>query len=326
MVEGYAVSPNQKMFAYSIKTEQQENIIIINSDGQIVVNIPVINSQGEFLFNNLTPGVSDWWIGEWLDNENIVIDVILETMPKTNEDRPYSLLILNPFTLDGRQILPEYPDIDYQNRTMPLSNWNGYPEMVMDPTGTRLVYGTVDSGVILWDLEQAKIIVRYPEGSISAGPEWKEDGSEFVIELRGVDEKNRNKTHELYRVLRDGTTTQITHLGSQYEKVDFPSYFWSPEGNRIAFTVMLEDDPCGKKYALHPGFIDMDDMGRVTIFCGNVSQNIIWFPYGNQLLLEASPMSFLGDSIVLDLEKRYMTQILENSIPLAWMAATTPEP
>lgn len=326
----FALSPDGRKLAYFSKVMDQKNLVIVDSSGKVIHNQIIENSDGRFILDSLTPGAETWGgMLHWLNDEQLVTEkwpprAVIETTIQ-----PYSTVLYDPSTGKAQEYPPVYPDITGQFLTIPLPGW-GYPEMVFDPTLTRLVYGTNDSGVILWDLQQAKEIIRFPSGAISFGPVWRKDGTEFVIALHGDGFEKPEIPDELILVDRDGQTTRLTNLGNFSSEATIMYPRFSPDETRIAFFVSLHPDPCEEEWNIHPAVIALDDLPNVNIYCGVSVQGFtepLWSPDGSQLLVtEYSSGDNAYSAIVLDMEDEYMAILGIDMVSLAWMVNPENEP
>jgi dipeptidyl aminopeptidase/acylaminoacyl peptidase len=177
---------------------------------------------------------------------------------------------------------------------------------------------------IMWD-NQGKTIV----GGINTLNEcrptvWSPNGKAFVVAA------NQDPDHydqfELYQLDLSGQESKLTSFSKQYEQTDITRYAWSPEGEKIAFS--LNAGP-GTFNGEHLTILDIPS-GDVTEFClsssfmpGVVNTPFyapIWSPDGNAIVIE-----ILGEGerttqvVLLDLEPATSSVIAENMAPVGWL-------
>ena len=319
----FDISPDRKKLSYYSSLEKEERLYIVDGNGQVILDQEIVKNDGSFLFDTLTPGAASWEGVGWLDNEQLVVVKVPPEDVIKNSLKPYSIFVYNPFSSGVKEYPPDFPEISFPYLNLPRLGWSGQVEMKIDPSQTRMVYGTIDASVVLWDLELGKEIIRFPPGSIDIGPVWKPDGSEFMIELPGS-KKEKYFTYELYRVTRDGQISQLTNLGNEFSNVVINLISWSPDEKSIAFVVVLEPDPFGEgAYTRHVAVLSLDDLNEVNVYCGVDAgfTGPIWSPDGKQILFgDSLSIELLGNSYLLDLEEGYLAVLERNLIPLAWMS------
>ncbi len=139
-----AVSPDRKWVAYkeydASASTDAVSLVVLSADGQ---------TRKVLLWEN------DWrWIVDWLDGNHLLI-----TRARREFDLD-SLILLDPFTGERKELLPDYPDI---HNWYPNSDWQGYSrsETVYDSTLTHVVYPRLDE-IVLRDLEIGKDLAIFP--------------------------------------------------------------------------------------------------------------------------------------------------------------------
>ena len=155
-----AVSPNRKFIAYIDATGSREEWSL------------VITTSGS---TNIISWETDWLsIGYWLDNKRLLI-------LRNRDPLLPSTIVLNPFSGERKEILPDYPDIETNYYS---AEW-WLP--VYDPTLTRVVYPRVagEERIVLWDLQKQRSITYLSSRNNPYGltPVWSSNGQFFVMAL-----------------------------------------------------------------------------------------------------------------------------------------------
>ena len=301
-----AVSPNRKFIAYIDATGSREEWSL------------VITTSGS---TNIISWETDWLsIGYWLDNKRLLI-------LRNRDPLLPSTIVLNPFSGERKEILPDYPDIETNYYS---AEW-WLP--VYDPTLTRVVYPRVagEERIVLWDLQKQRSITYLSSRNNPYGltPVWSSNGQFFVMALE--DQYVPTLTypaHELYQVDRDGKAERITYLTSYYNyflRID--SYSWSPDNQQIAFHI---------SYRWKGNNLPEDQLAvlntqtkEVTVFYipGSFPHHVpVWSPDGRYILIDGYfyDKPFTGDywTIMVDLANGYAKKIAKDSFPLAWLDYT----
>ncbi len=165
----------------------------------------------------------------WLDNEHLVL---VRYQEETYLD---PLIVLNPFTGQQVELLPDYPDIDFLNGTV----WWDTSRTVYDPTLTLVVYprsGFNHDDITLWDIPNNQPLASVP-GYVGYGelPEWSPDGEYVSIIGQSPAALPDGYDLELYLVSRAGVVTQATNLSQYYTDIFIQTRNWSPDGRYIAY-------------------------------------------------------------------------------------------
>ncbi len=318
-IDNVAVSPDGKMLAYYSVASHPDHLIFINAEGQELLDVPIFNEEGEYLQNDLIPGEIEWAAFYWLDNERIVI----EKYPYQRDNkgkRAVSAILFEPFQGTAQEFLPTYPDIFLFRDLYDSPRWRKlhYSKMIFEPGLTRLVYGTDDLNIVLWDLENEKEVLRLPEVPYDDSPGWSADGSSFLT----TQEKGKAGSADLYQYTRDGEEIRLTYLEDKISDFRVRSMVWSPDGEKIAFLVSTEDPFCGGGYPdNYPGIIDLNNMQTVHLYCLHTYFNHfpVWSPDSSQLLLMHKGDSYVFATIVLDFEDSNAAILDTQVVPLGWM-------
>lgn len=258
----------------------------------------------------------------WVDNQRLVFNS-LEGIPI----RP--VIVLDPFLGKQQELDPDYPDLrpsvsgpsgmnfDFVRSTVvynPSLNLVVYPQTI-PPDGFF---------VVLWDRQSKKALAKLRDfGGFGHYPLWSPDAKQFVIAAipqSGVIPNNfREFKQELFLVSRAGQIQQLTHFAESFDQVKIWDYSWSPDGQRLAFWLDTEPDPCGAEPDL--AVLEMET-SKVTSYCissGSVDTlPPVWSPDGKYIAAKSTERGDLR-VILVDIEQAWAAQIAEDAVPVGWL-------
>src|SRR5687768_8346709 len=187
----------------------------------------VMEVMGEYQVIKTIPWEDDWAYVNWLNEEQLIIPLIQQD----RRSDVSNFLVLNSFT-DERYILSaDYPDMLYDE-----------PWRIIEysPLIDSVVY--LQGGVsgpfyyTLWDIQSETAIVQLDaNGDLHTFPRWSSDGSQFAVALSLSLKKGDFPSYEIFKVLREGKITQLTHLSDYYPWVYVGDLSWSPNNRYISF-------------------------------------------------------------------------------------------
>jgi Tol biopolymer transport system component len=288
---GFSVSPDGNWMLYTGFNEELEEFYLVfqSVDGKVVNSYPWSD------FSGTTPLY-------WLDNEWLV-------MWKPNQGPELdSLVFLNIFTGENKELLPDYPDIfsdDYG------SQWP--TNTVYDPSLTRVIYFQ-DTILVYWDMLTNQSIIEIPNHSrVRDRPKWSPNGKQFVY-LEAIYKRGKYVKGELVLVSWEGEKSPLTHLGDFYDEWKIYRYTWSPDGKYIAFWL---------NYRL--AVLDVVNQ-KVTDYCivttnRDVPYLPLWSPDSRHLAIAVLEDNRDSRTILVDIMNGYAAQITENWVPEGWMVS-----
>ncbi|MBI5352934.1 MAG: PD40 domain-containing protein [Chloroflexi bacterium] len=314
-----SISPDGNWMAYEkyVLESESDDLIISDIEGK---HQKVISWKNEWTY-----------IASWLDSKRLMIGIDGASNSDGSVSVP-SFLVFNPFTGEHQTLKPDLSDV------FETVDFSGLTGRSYNPELDRIVYLEGDMGFIkpphyiLWDITQQQSLASF-EMIIqpTALPAWSPDGKSFGLAASIKEDIFQTwPAYELYRVGRDGQTTQLTHLTDYYPWVYIEDYSWSPDGKYIAFwfSWWSGENPGWDLFARrYLALVDTEN-GQVTNYCieGKPANSgrmplPVWSPGGGQLAME-SPISEGGSQVVIiDMESRHAFQVGENMTPVGWMVA-----
>lgn len=326
-VEGggaYGVSPDRSRVAYGTAHIDDQDRITDRKLG-------IADARGQAL--TVLPWKDEWgsWLS-WVGNQRFVF--------VNRVSWPDTLLVLDLADSSQHLLIPDFPDfapILYPTAFHP--NWDGWFNVMYDPTLTRAVYPRLIPNAdtktyALWDTQARATVATFEDifalpvddDGIYPMPHWSPDGSQFVfLGLVPGREPTSETQLELYRVSRDGQTEQLTHLTSiVYPQEDALS--WSPDGRYLA---MYLDRWRSSSDKTQVAVLDMNSLA-IKDFCLSVTYQgayyggisgatPIWSPDGTQFLVVDWYEEDHRRVILIDIDHNTATQIAEDMEPIGWM-------
>jgi hypothetical protein len=305
----FAASPDNNWISYvSGKTDE-----LVIGDG---------NAQAK-----LIPMEEDWSYAKWLNEEQLIIDLIQE---ESSFDTVSKFLVLNPFTGERYLFDADYPEIydDYWRR---IIEYNAQFDRVVYLQGSGPFYYT------LWDIEKQVALAQLdPVGDMHVRPRWSSDGNRFAMALSLFSKTEDFPSYEIFDVSQDGKIIQLTHLSDYYPWFYISDLSWSPDNRYISFWYSYWSD-------VQPWFGDSADRflgifdlktGITTNYCfhGELDVEIgmnkysppLWSPDGRQIVIRSQVGEhYVLDSqtILLDIKENRAFLIGEALEPVGWVRA-----
>jgi len=310
------VSPDYRKLSYTLTNRQEDRYLY------------VIDASGNIVFEK---GFDSYdWAGfpGWLDNENLIIEKGQYLAEPDSLDPPLPMLQLNVNTGETYEWNDTYPD--FVENMFNNTGWQGfgYTARGFDPTVNYVVYLTNECTVVLWDLYNAREIMRTQPPLMTCvrnGPIWFPDGTRFVIaQLDGYIE-------DLYVIDLTGKVEKLTDFGNQFEESSITNYHWSQDGLFVAFQATLSPDPCNEEnenVGSYQANLNMTTK-ELSLYCipeaGGYYQNSIWSPDGRYLLtssyvdVSGTNINPILSTIVIDVSSDVVVKLIEGMYPVGWM-------
>lgn len=307
----FAASPENNWISYvSGKTDE---LVIVGGNGK-AKSIPM---------------AEDWAYAKWLNEEQLMIDLIQEA---NDSDQVSKFLILNPFTNERYFLEAEYSEIFYDY-------W--YRVIEYNKNLDQVVY--LQGGIsgpfyyTLWDIKNNAALARLdPSGDMHVSPRWTSDGSRFAMALNLFSKPEDFPSYEVFEVSQDGKINQLTHLSDYYPWFYISDLSWSPENQYIAFWYSYWSD-------VQPWYSDSADRylgilnlktGITTNYCfhgeldaqigANIYSPPLWSPDGRQVVFrsQVGEHYFLdSQTILLDIKENRAFLIGKALEPVGWLKA-----
>jgi hypothetical protein len=322
----FAVSPDRRLLAYErglfdkpVGNVIEDDLVIMTADAQPLVSVPW----------------EDGWVGVagWLDNERLIINIAGMDPDENAARKPYSLMLLHPFTGERQILRPEFPNIyDFP----PVPHWQDYGLTVYDPTLKLVVYlrGSISEPLeyTLWDIAAQQELAAIDIVGDFPVPRWSPDGKFFAVAPM-LNPQTGWPDYELYSVSREGQIARLTNITAYHPWIFIEDFSWSPDGHSIAFWLTyLSEKPDGYHHGGQQLAVLDTRTGDVTDYCvpghydaSRSSVSVpppLWSPNGQQLIVVNRYAEKNARRVILvDLTLDIAVQIDENMEPVGWISA-----
>jgi len=303
------ISPNGMWLAYQTygPGTGEGEVIVARADGESNLIIPMENDWG-FLLN-------------WLDDQNLIMLRLDFTNPPVD-----SIIVLNPFTGERRDLSPDYPDLYWYPVPFPLWGEAGLlTRTIYDPTLSRVVYpkNSNPAAAVLWSLETNEVLAYFEDiWQYGEHPMWSPSGEYLAI--IGTEYILGEFRQEIFTISRDGEIRQLTNLAGEYSDARINDYSWSPDGQSIAFWADRIEYSSRTGYYLMVIDVATGAMTNYCVFGGSEHTGPkppVWSPSGEQLAVEYLRDDGSAEINVVDLIEDYAARILDEYQVIGWMTS-----
>ena len=253
---------------------------------------------------------------DWITNDKIIFT---KHNNSDNFRQPRSLIALNPFSGEKKELPPNFPDI-YGNDPW---GWGNSGRTLYSPDLRYVVYFSAGEnfGYALWDIENEKSITSIETLNPSIAPQWMAGGKAVIAQV----------FDEFYFADIDGHSGQLTDFGRLFsdKNIEIRAWSQSPDSRHIAFFMgfisgeqVLEDRLMvldTKTDEVTDYCIPGDTFGVASPDVVDYSPAPIWSPDGKALLIESRIELDKSRLILVNLVQKTATQIMENTVPFGWM-------
>ena len=314
----FEISPDSKWFAYTAA--------ILDENLNYLLHDLVVADRTNKIIKRM-PWEDDWAYVSWLNKEQLIIHLIQKDQMSDFSD----FMVLNPFTDERYVLYADYPELFYDE-----------PWRIIEysPQLDSVVY--LQGDVVgpyyytLWDIQNKSSITQLDaNGDLHTFPRWSSDGSQFAMALSLSQKMGEFPFYEIFKVLRDGTVTQLTHLSDYYPWVYVGDVSWSPNNRNIAFWYSHwteHEEPYfstpGDRYL---GILDVQT-AAITSYCihGEIHAGLgsgiysapLWSPDGKQIVFRSQigdDYMFDSQTILLDIQENQAYLIGEALEPVGWL-------
>jgi hypothetical protein len=324
IVEMVAADGKHLVYNYQTPSGEKEYIRVMDSSGKLLAE-----------FN---PHYEGLWASYFSWQNERELRIVTKNLSQVY------VRLVDPFTQEVTLLKTDWerayhPDDPFKDS---VANWKfdrdatdrGYvygANVLYDPTLTRVVFPKEGDEVALIDVQSGEELAHANFANWGSLPIWSPDGEYLTI-------LNREGTVDnFYLVSRDGKEFErITDFVREFDFVSIPEYTWSPDSQRIAFWLKLEDD--GQQDGAQSELAILDIPTRqVTRLCIQGISSIayeplsmnhpepIWSPDGRYVMITqwddpADPKKYYV--LVVDTETGSVEKISENTAPIGWMVNT----
>lgn len=282
---------------------------------------------------NQFPYQDDWFgCPHWVDSQRIFFNIW-----RLPSDFPPALPveIIDLTTGEGQELASDYPNLE-PNPTGPGGNAIHFVNstVIYHPSLDLVIYPeTVGERnfVVLWDRKENRALAKVEDiGMFRHAPVWSPDGEQFLVAVskrfEDLGEGLYIVDEEWFNATKDGKVKQLTYFMNDFSYTEIGPASWSPDGTRLGFWLATRPGLCSEEDT--PGltyFAVMEiDTLQVTHYCipGNSMRGLqaAWSVDGKFVAVE-SWVGGVGRTLLVSIERGWMTEISTDLSPAGWLAA-----
>jgi hypothetical protein len=302
--------------------------ISVSPDGKWIAYQKIGNQLGNYQLNIQSADDKqvkhlEWekdWVGfiKWLNNHQLLIS--------RQRDPLYSIIVLDPFSGDQRELIPDYPDLPqaplrYSSFQFDTSN------LVPDPFLKYIVYPQRLNGkfyIVLWDTQLSKPLAKLNDlNDFGHDPIWDKLGEDFVIPVTNQWDRNarENAIDEWFRINLNGEVQQLTHFGDQFKDAEIGTASLSPDGRFLAFWLVVRPSIQSTQSL---AVLDLETETVINYCISGSGWSPVWSPDSRYIAIE-NDFAVNDDRIILvDTKDGWAVQIAQGPVlrPAGWMISS----
>lgn len=264
---------------------------------------------------------------EWLNDKTLLVNSLNEHL----EHNP--LIFLSAFDHKQKIVQPFVTQAEriggpFDSELLRQWGFYSYHKIIYNSTLTQAIYAALDHNgakVIFRDLPSNQDISTLLTQAWGISPKWSPDGTKLAIGMDFfLDPKTRK--YELAILDQNGVQLFTTHLSALPGSVYIPALSWSPDGSRVAFWYINNEDTT-RDFRL--AIFDTKTQKTVDYCITNNALTHVWHrndvspmwsPDGNFLLIETPNANDNNPNVVIvDLVQESAIIIKTGYEPVGWM-------
>jgi Tol biopolymer transport system component len=257
----------------------------------------------------------------WLDSQRLIFPLI--GTAKTDQPRPYSMVVINPFTGSQQELSSNYPDLRLSPAGSKYSLEFGSSDVVYDPSLSLVVYPEygLKAYYVLWDRQRGSVLAKVEDRYVAQYPLWSSDGKQLAIVVDGNKDLKKFHQDDWFRVSREGQVERLTHFADYFQTAEIGAANWSPDGQKLAFWLGTDPGLCmGQNLAI----LDVQTHQVIdTCIPGlpNVFQSPVWSLDSRFVAILSMEKDNSTRIILVDIEKGSAYQIpdIVDGRPAGWL-------
>ena len=272
--------------------------------------LKVVDAKGTLINKFIRKGDGWWKLIRWQGHE------LMLNYPIPDYG-PYRIQLLDPFNFSGQftRIVPDYENIMISQHG--VSGWgvSAQNASVYDVSLKFVVYYTNNQNVVLYDIENQKVLWEIHDIYPYTSPVWSPDDQHLMIEVNHSEISDRC---ELSVLNKSGLVESTTHFTSVYQNVTILKTAWSENGGYVSFLINTQtDDP-----QVEIGILDVST-GQVSIYCVQTDydhrSSAVWLADNERLIVNGVDESGIESSYLIDIIAHEISLLGTNMITYGWV-------